>query len=382
MKVENVYLRKYGDRWRGVLCYTEGAAKRQETRVLKERARDAAMRELCRWADEVERGPAKAAEEAEKPKKPRAKPRRAPKTVCQLVAAHVDALEAAGAVEASTAARYRTALRNQIGPLTMAIASLTTQDVREWEAGMLARGLSSATVQKAHRLLKAALDEAVAAGEIPSNPMGRVRPPKSVPAKPGINALDSESRARLLRALDAMEPTPVAVAARLSLFTGLRLGEVCALRWVDVCFPARSIWVRNAVGRGKGGTYIKKAKTDRPRDVAMPESLAVQLKGLKARATGAYVVGIGEKHADPQVIGKQWATLSQALGLVGMEGRACTFHDLRHTWATMAVSGGVDIKTVASNLGHANAAMTLNIYASADPEAKRRAASVIDSLLS
>ena len=49
------------------------------------------------------------------------------------------------------------------------------------------------------------------------------------------------------------------------------------------------------------------------------------------------------------------------------------FHDLRHTFATAAITSGADVKSVSSILGHANAAMTLNIYASADAEAKRRA---------
>lgn len=55
--------------------------------------------------------------------------------------------------------------------------------------------------------------------------------------------------------------------------------------------------------------------------------------------------------------------------MIGTEGRICTFHDLRHTFATAAIAAGVDVKTVSSILGHANAAMMLNVYASADHDA-------------
>lgn len=69
------------------------------------------------------------------------------------------------------------------------------------------------------------------------------------------------------------------------------------------------------------------------------------------------------------------------LNLIGTEGVRVNFHGLRHTFATVAVASGVDIKTVSSILGHANAAMTLNVYASADPDAKRAAAGLIGDAL-
>lgn len=55
----------------------------------------------------------------------------------------------------------------------------------------------------------------------------------------------------------------------------------------------------------------------------------------------------------------------------------CTFHDLRHTFATMMIAGGTDVRTVASYLGHSNVAVTLNTYAEVDPEAKRAAVSKV-----
>ena len=61
-----------------------------------------------------------------------------------------------------------------------------------------------------------------------------------------------------------------------------------------------------------------------------------------------------------------------------MNGFALTFHDLRHTFATMMIAGGTDVRTVASYLGHSNVAMTLNTYAEIDPDAKRAALGKVD----
>ncbi len=117
--------------------------------------------------------------------------------------------------------------------------------------------------------------------------------------------------------------------------------------------------------------------------MALPATLVDALREWRRdpRSGEVYVVGRGDRWADPSVLGREWGVFAKLNGVRGTEGRLCTFHDLRHTWATAAVAAGIDIKTVSSNLGHANAAMTLNIYASADPEAKRRAAEVMDSVI-
>ena len=60
-----------------------------------------------------------------------------------------------------------------------------------------------------------------------------------------------------------------------------------------------------------------------------------------------------------------------------MNGFKCTFHDLRHTFATMMIAGGTDVRTVASYLGHANVSMTLDTYADVDPDAKKAAVSKV-----
>ena len=176
----------------------------------------------------------------------------------------------------------------------------------------------------------------------------------------------------------------------IALNTGLRQGEVCGLQWRDYDERAGVLWVRRAIGNGKGGEYVKEPKTGKARDVATTGRLAAFLAGWREHLRAQGFAAEGAEFVIPnanggftqaEYVGKEWRALSRALGLVGTEGRPVTFHDLRHTWATLATANKVDIKTISSNLGHANAAMTLNIYASADPDAKRRAAETMGRVL-
>ena len=304
-----------------------------------------------------------------------------PVTVPDYVESLIAALASCGAIEPSTRCRYAYAARHIRAAFgDTPLGELTPRAARAWEAAMLASGQSAASVSKAHRLLRQAMADAVLCGCAESNPMDLVKPPKKRPVK-GKNALGAQGRARMLEALRSEEPCRVSAAALTALYTGLRVGEVCGLKWGDVDWEAGVLWVRRSVGRDGGAVYVKETKTGRVRDVALPDGLAAELRRWRAVCPkGPFVIG-GERAARPDTVARQWSQKAARLGLIGEDGRPATMHALRHTWATMAVAAGVDIKTVASNLGHANAAMTLNTYASADPDAKRRCAEVVGALL-
>ena len=85
---------------------------------------------------------------------------------------------------------------------------------------------------------------------------------------------------------------------------------------------------------------------------------------------GSHTLGTQEERGrpyNPTQLGKDFAASCE------MNGFKCTFHDLRHTFATMMIAGGCDVRTVASYLGHASVSVTLGIYADVDPDAKRAA---------
>lgn len=358
--------------WRGVLSYKDASGKwRQKSKRLKASTESAAKRELAAWRATMEA-------EATTELSPCASI-----DVSDYIDSYINSLEAVGSVTATTLSSYRNVarrIRRTLGP--MPIRRLTRKVAEDWEADLM-NEFSSVTVIKCHRLLKMVLDKAVAEEALRSNPLNGVKPPKKVAVHQGINALDAKERARVVGILDPMVPSPMATAALISLFTGLRRGEVCGLKWSDVDLTRGVMWVRRSIGESEGGsTYIKEPKTGESRDVAIPGRLADILKRRRASQPSGCVWVVGDTDfMKPHTLTREWGAIVKNYRIKGVEGRLCTFHDLRHTWATAAVAGGIDIKTVSSNLGHANAAMTLNIYASADPDAKRRAAEKMNEII-
>ena len=88
-----------------------------------------------------------------------------------------------------------------------------------------------------------------------------------------------------------------------------------------------------------------------------------------------YILGTqvpGSRPYNPMQLGKDFSAFCR------MDGFSCTFHDLRHTFATMMIAGGCDVRTVASYLGHASVSMTLDTCAGIDPEAKCAAVGKVD----
>ena len=289
--------------------------------------------------------------------------------VPEYVAQFIDAKEATKAIEASTISSYRTSLKHIEGAFSgTAIKDLQPKDGERWIADLVSEGLSSSMVCKAYRLLKMVLNDAVAVGAIDRNPLALVKPPKRVNKKEGINSLDIGERTALLSKMGALELSPVLVAAYIALYTGMRRGEICGLQWRDLDTDNRVIWVRRAIGLGKGGAYIKQPKNGEARSVELPPALLDILNRWKevrsnaaandvaAVAPDSFVLGDAAGFYSPDKLFKDWASLAKLLGVRGAAGRLASFHDLRHTWATMFLASGGDVKTAASNLGHANAA--------------------------
>lgn len=324
-------------------------------------------------------------------------------TLSEYVEHYIDMREASGSIEPSTVHDYRKAAQHQLykggkhAIKDIALSDLTPQKIQAYEAWLLAPkprgyGYHPVSVIKGHRLLSSALKQAVADGLIASNPMQHVKPPKKRRSAP--NALTASDVAKLNAELAKRPLNTTIVAAKLAIYTGMRRGEICGLRWQDVDFYNAQLTVARAVGFSDNGSYLKATKTDVIRTVPIPSSLVAVLQewrkqfddiaeaGGLANVDRLYVLGdLFGNYKSPQSISKRWGDLAEELDLIGTEGRRVTFHDLRHTFATVAIAGGVDVKTVSSILGHANAAITLNVYASADPSAKRRAAAQIDALL-
>lgn len=362
--------------FRAILQYKDETGKwRRKTKVMKSTAKRAAEKEMEEWRDQLEREHA-------------AKQAGALDgcTVAEYVEAYIDGVRLA--IQPSTARTYKYLLDLRIRPAfhDVKLDDLTPDMVQSWVNG-LSQEFAKSTARKSLTLLRSAMRQAVDRDRLKKDPTRGVKAPKKESPKP--NALDEAGRAALLTTLDALDLTnPVLLAAKMALFTGMREGELCGLRWRDVDLDANLLRVEHAIGFGDEGYFIKEPKNEgSARTIRYPAELADDLRTKRTDmqkfclAAGIpfseefYVLGqIDGSYMKPRNLSAEWRALAGTLGLVGTQGRVPTFHDLRHTYATAAIASGIDVKTVSNSLGHSNAAMTLNIYASVDPDAQRRAA--------
>lgn len=386
------------EKWRqltkltGVRCYPDKDGKANN------RGKKAAQREAEAWRMELlEAEPARSrAEDLEAAGELTGR-----STVSEHVARYIDTLEAVGKVEPSTAGTYRRmadlidrGANPRTGEATPGLGSLPVEDltpgrVQAWLNGLVRRYGNVTNVHKALTLLRGVCSRLEAQGVIGRDPTRDVMAPRAEAQDP--NTITPEDMARLMA--DLAEPRKreqpqTVIGILIALYTGMRRGEVCGLQWGEVDLEAGTLRVARAIGiGGDQRTYVKAPKTAKSRrEVPIPAPLAEALAlwraeyGAKCRAAGErlrpglYVCGdVDGSYLDPRKLWRAFKRRIDRLGIVGTQGRPPTFHDLRHTWATTAIRAGADVKSVSSLMGHSNAAMTLNVYASADAEAKRRA---------
>ena len=308
-------------------------------------------------------------------------------TVRDFMGAFLSYKEKSSTIEPSTVRSYYRAESRLICTYlgNVALADLSVPEVNRWMANMTANGYAPKSVAKPFRLLKQALKWAMPQDLVRKNVCEYCKPPKRV--KTPINALDRAERTRMLKLAVVAEATsPLGLAVELALTTGMRRGEVCALRWSDVGNDG-TVTVSHALGNGEGGFYLKEPKTgSSARTIPLTAHTAAILKVKRADsrrvlaemgvpAGDPFVLGTQEPESrpyNPTQLGKDFSAFCK------MNGFDCTFHDLRHTFATMMIGNGCDVRTVASYLGHASVSMTLDIYADVDPEAKRAAVGKVD----
>lgn len=168
----------------------------------------------------------------------------------------------------------------------------------------------------------------------------------------------------------------------IALYTGMRIGELCALKWSDIDLKEeRAIHVRRTLYRlyiveedkQKGSTRIiegtPKTKSSR-RNIPICGALYKRMKLYRAVSSSEYYVVSGkDTPEDPRTYREFYKTALKKAGIK----RTLKFHSLRHTFATMLIESKADPKTVSEILGHSNVATTLNIYTHPTDEAKRNA---------
>lgn len=237
-------------------------------------------------------------------------------------------------------------------------------------------GLSNSTVRGIHMMLHNALDRAVKERLILRNPTEDCIIPKI--QKQEMKILHPEDMKAYLEAADKRGVLPMFY---LELVTGIRKGELTALLWSDLDEERRTVSVsKQAVEDRNRNVTISRPKTENSvRKISIPQS-AVELlrQEHKNHPDNPWMFPsprTGEMY-HPDSIAKLHEKILRDTGLEHIR-----FHDLRHTFATMALQNGVDVKTVSSMLGHYDAGFTLRTYTHATRQMQEQAAERMGSFM-
>jgi integrase len=284
---------------------------------------------------------------------------------------------------------YRLSLDNHILPALghIPLQKLTPQNVQAFYTKKLKEGLSAKTVRNIHGLLHKALDNALRWGLIPRNVCDAVSLPRKTRYE--VQPLTMEQAQQLLI---AVRDHKLQGLLTLTVTTGMREGELLALRWQDIDFANQSLQVRRSMGYIPGKGYLEfEPKTAKGRrNILLPSFVCEALKqhrtrqlelrlkaGARWRDRDLVFPNIYGDFLDPAHLRQRFDKLLKDAGLPDVR-----FHDLRHSAATILLSMGIHPKIVQEILGHSQISMTMDIYSHVLPSMQQEAMSKLDDLFS
>ena len=288
-------------------------------------------------------------------------------------------------IRPKTQADYENRIYQHIIPElgSISLAKLTAADLQQFynrlkEGGRLLRveqygpGLSDRMVKSCHVTCRMALDQAVAQGLILKNPALSCKAPATHPRE--MQVLTGEEIQRLL--IQAKEDGCYELLL-LELTTGLRRGEILALQWDDLDFKTGTLTVNKQVYEVKGRLQVSIPKTRASiRRLVLPPGVVEVLRQYRETVDSRWMFPSPVKEDVPLTPGAVRRRLQIILERAGC--KRIRFHDLRHTFATLSLENGMDVKTLSAMLGHVSAATTLDIYTHVTGDMQTEAAAKID----
>ena len=250
---------------------------------------------------------------------------------------------------------------------------LTEGRVPRIESEKQPKGLSAKTVRNINQVISSATDMAVRHKLILSNPTEGCELPKIEHRE--MKTLPAEQLGAFLR--EAKE-SGVYELYYLDLATGLRRGELLGLKWEDIDLQNGVIHVRRQVARVDGEVKELPLKTKNSyRNISISRDAVAMLTEMEAHRSSDYVFPSSTGGPiSPDSVNNMLHRVLKRAGLPSIR-----FHDLRHTFATLALQNGVDIKTVSGMLGHFSAGFTLDTYAHVTTSAQKEAAKTMGNVL-
>ena len=296
------------------------------------------------------------------------------------------------AVKDFTLDSYSNICRNHIIPSLgrIKLKDLKTTQIQKFYNLLLDRGtLSVKTIKNIHGVLHKALTQAYLVGEIKQNPADRCQLPKTY--RPKIEPLENED---ITRFLEAIKGHKYEIVYFLTLFAGLRQGEVLGLTWDCVDFENNIILIDKQLKRSshhKGAHYhLDRTKNGRERYIGVAPAVIDMLRRQMiwqqecAKKAGSawnnewnlvFTNELGN-HLCHSTVYNNYKRIVKDLGIEKKR-----FHDLRHTYAVASLESGDDIKTVQDNLGHATSSFTLDVYGHVSKQMKQRSAANMQNFI-
>lgn len=242
--------------------------------------------------------------------------------------------------------------------------------------------LSKSSLKKIYNLLNGSFKAAVSNGLIRINPIASVKLPNSELKTKEVEILTLEEQKAYMNELERHSNGVVFLTA---LYTGMRIGELLALRWenvdlknktIKVCESSKRVKIYNNKGIGETQTVTKTPKTDKGnRIIPISDSLVSILDNITSEKEGLVFRSRTGNQLQHSMV---WDTHCRICKNANI--RHVGIHALRHTFASRCIEKGVDIKTVSDLLGHADVTTTLNIYVHSNDDTKRAATVAIDNL--
>lgn len=279
----------------------------------------------------------------------------------------------------SSVAKYRNILDLHLIPLlgSKNITAITRQDIQKLSIDLLttgsvkSTGLSPKTVNCILSVLKSVFkyadrEKTLKVGDITDI---NVKQPQN-----SMQILSKQEQSILSKYL-CDNLTPCNLGILICLYTGLRIGEICALKWEDIYIAEHYLDVHKTMQRvqimddkKKTTVLIQRPKSDCSiRKIPLPDTILSILQSEKKETDAFILTGSAQKFIEPRCMENRFKTVLKACGVNNYK-----FHTLRHTFATRCVELGFDIKSLSEILGHASVSITLNRYVHPSMELKQK----------
>jgi integrase len=299
-----------------------------------------------------------------------------------------------GQVAPKSLERYTELARKSLAPLLggLVLTKLQPAHISQAYAKALTSGrrngggaLSPRTVTHMHRILRQALQQAVRWQLLARNPADAVRPPKVE-----RGAMTTYDLAQTAELIEALRGNRLLVPVILAVLCGLRRGEIAALKWRSVSLESGQLAVVASAEQTKAGVRYKPPKSGRSRTLALPATVAAELRahqlnqaeellrlGIRQTDDGFIVAQADGTPLRPHSLGQEWVRfLARTPALPRIR-----FHDLRHAHATHMLANGVHPKVASERLGHSKIGITLDLYSHVIPGMQEDAAARVDDAL-